>query len=157
MWQNVPQTLLGRIDIEQCADEDAIYLRWLDRHGFWRYWLFSNRQKQRTTAYAQEFSRAELVQYDLNFGYERGAGRRVAFARGGVLPVAVPLADAEQYAYLLDIISSPVVGLYIGKDTSNVPRWQTVAVQAGTFTQTDREMQDFVINVILPTTPTQRL
>ena len=157
MYQNVPQTLLGTIDIESCGDEDAVYLRWIDRHGFWRYWLFNNKQKQRTTSYTQDFNRTELVQYDLTFGYERGAGRRVAFARGGVLPVAVPLADAEQYAYLLDIISSPVVGLYIGKDTSNTPRWQTVAVQAGTFTQTDKEMQDFVINIILPTTPTQRL
>ena len=157
MYQNVAQTLLARIDIESCTNEDAFYLRWIDRHGFYRYWLWNNRSKQRTTAYTQEFSRAELVAYDVNFGYERGAGRRVAYSRGGVLPLAVPLADAEQYQYLLDIISSPVIDLYIGKDTNNVPRWQTVAVQAGTFTQTDKEMQDFVINLILPTTPVQRL
>lgn len=157
MWQNVAQTLLGRIDIEPCPDEDTVYLRWISRHGFYSYWLFNYKQRQRQTQFAQDFARTELQAYDLDFGYERGAGRRVAYTRNGVIPLAVPLADVEQYDYLLDVISSPCVDMYIGKDTNNVPRWQTVAVQAGTFTQTDKEMQDFVINIILPSIPVQRL
>lgn len=155
--QNVAQTLLTRIDIEQCADDDTIYLRWLSRHGFYCYWLFNYKQRQRITAYTQDFSREELQEFDLDFGYNRGAGRRASYERHGAIPLAVPLADVEQYKYLLDIISSPVVDMYIGKDTNNDPRWQNVAVAAGTYTQTDKEMQDFVINLILPTTPTQHL
>jgi len=157
MWQNVAQTLLARIDIESCPDEDTVYLRWIDRHGFYCYWLWNYKNRQRTTAYTQEFGRVELQEYDYQFGYERGAGRRVAYERNNVTPLAVPLADVEQYKYLLDIISSPCVDMYIGKDTNQNPRWQTVAVQAGTYTQTDKEMQDFVINLITPSVPVQRL
>lgn len=157
MHQNVAQTLLARIDIENCTDEDTVYLRWISRHGFYCYWLWNYKTKQRTTAYAQDFARVELQEYDLTFGYERGAGRRVTYQRNEVTPLAVPLADVEQYEYLLDIISSPCVDMYIGNDTNNTPRWQTVAVQAGTFTQTDKLMQDFVINLITPSVPVQRL
>ena len=157
MWQNVAQTLLARIDIDRCPNEDGVYLRWIDRHGFWCYWLFDNRQEQRTTNAVQDFTRPNLQGYTPEFGYQRGAGRRAAYTRGGVLPLAATLVDETLYDYLFDVASSPVVDMYLGKDENDVEQWIGVQVQAGTFARTDQPLQDFVINLVLPTYNVQRL
>jgi hypothetical protein len=62
------------------------------------------------------------------------------------------LLDAETYDYIFDIATSPVVDMY-----TEGGEWVPVGVQAGTYTQTDENLQDFVVNILLPTTPTQRL
>lgn len=157
LFQNVEQTPLARINIDRCEHKDVAYLRWIDRHGFWCYWLFENRQEQRTTSVIQEFTRPALQGYTPELGYQRGAGRRAAYLRGGVLPLAATLVDDGLYDYLFDITSSPVVDLYLGKDENDVEKWTGVQVQAGTFTRTDKPLQDFVINLVLPTYNVQRL
>lgn len=157
MFQNVAQTLLARIDIDRCPNEDGVYLRWIDRHGFWCYWLFENRQEQRTTQAVQDFTRPNLQGYTPEYGYQRGAGRRAAYTRGGVLPLAATLVDETLYDYLFDVASSPVVDMYLGKDENDVEQWIGVQVQAGTFARTDQPLQDFVINLVLPTYNVQRL
>lgn len=149
---NAPQTLVMRVDIDRCKYKDVVYLRWIDRHGFYCYWLFEKRNVQRATRAIMDFTRPDLQSYEIGLGYQRGAGRRQAFARNDVLPVCAPLVDAETYDYIFDIATSPVVDMY-----TEGGKWVSVGVQAGTYTQTDENLQDFVVNILLPTTPTQRL
>ena len=149
---NAPQTLVMRVDIDRCKYKDVVYLRWIDRHGFYCYWLFEKRNVQRATRVIMDFTRPDLQSYEIGLGYQRGAGRRQAFARNDVLPVCAPLVDAEMYDYIFDIATSPVVDMY-----TEGGEWVSVGVQAGTYTQTDENLQDFVVNILLPTTPTQRL
>ena len=149
---NAPQTLVMRVDIDRCKYKDVVYLRWIDRHGFYCYWLFEKRNVQRATRGIMDFTRPDLQSYEIGLGYQRGAGRRQAFARNDVLPVCAPLVDAETYDYIFDIATSPVVDMY-----TEGGKWVSVGVQAGTYTQTDENLQDFVVNILLPTTPTQRL
>ena len=149
---NAPQTLVMRVDIDRCRYKDVVYLRWIDRHGFYCYWLFEKRNVQRATRAIMDFTRPDLQSYEIGLGYQRGAGRRQAFARNDVLPVCAPLVDAETYDYIFDIATSPVVDMY-----TEGGKWVSVGVQAGTYTQTDENLQDFVVNILLPTTPTQRL
>ncbi len=155
--ENTPQTLVMRVDIDRCAHKDVVYLRWIDRHGFFCYWLFEKRTRQRVVAAVQDFTRGDTQQYEIGLGYQRGAGRRQAFTRNDVLPVCAPLVDAETYDYIFDIASSPVVDMYAGTDQQGNHRWISVGVQAGTYTELHDNLQDFVINILLPTTPTQRL
>lgn len=155
--QNVPQTLVMRVDVDRCHYDDAVYLRWINRHGFFCYWLFEKRTRQRVTQNVMDFTRGDTQSYELGTGYQRGAGRRQAFTRNDVLPLCVPLVDAETYDYIFDIASSPVVDMYAGKDENNNHRWVSVGVQAGTYTETDDRLQNFVVNILLPTIPTQRL
>lgn len=158
MSSNGTQTKVLTIDVDGCPDTDGVYLRWVDRHGFYCYWLFTSRQKQRTTAAVQDFTRPDLQAYTPEYGYERGAGRRAAYTRGEVLPLAATLVDVDTYKYITDIIASPVVDMYLGEDSDGEPRWTSVAVQAGTFSQSMiTPLQDFVINVILPNVNAQRL
>ena len=154
---NVPQTLVMRVDIDRCAHKDVVYLRWIDRHGFFCYWLFEKRTRQRVVAAVQDFTRGDTQAYEIGLGYQRGAGRRQAFTRNDVLPLCAPLVDAETYDYIFDIASSPVVDMYAGTDQQGNHRWISVGVQAGTYTEVSDNLQDFVINILLPTTPTQRL
>ena len=149
---NAPQTLVMRVDVDRCKYKDVVYLRWIDRHGFYCYWLFEKRNVQRATRAIMDFTRPDLQSYEIGLGYQRGAGRRQAFARNDVLPVCAPLVDAETYDYIFDIATSPVVDMY-----TEGGEWVPVGVQAGTYTQTDENLQDFVVNILLPTTPTQRL
>lgn len=149
---NAPQTLVMRVDIDRCEHKDVVYLRWIDRHGFFCYWLFEKRNVQRVTQAIMDFTRPDLQNYQIGLGYQRGAGRRQAFARNDVLPVCVPMVDAETYDYIFDIATSPVVDMLT--DDGN---WVSVGVQAGTYTKTDDNLQDFVVNILLPTIPTQRL
>jgi hypothetical protein len=74
-----------------------------------------------------------------------------------VLPLAATLVDETLYDYLFDVASSPVVDMYLGKDENDVEQWMGVQVQAGTFARTDQPLQDFVINLVLPTYNVQRL
>lgn len=157
LQQNAPQTLVMRVDIDRCKYKDVVYLRWIDRHGFFCYWLFEKRTRQRVVAAVQDFTRGDTQEYVVGYGYQRGAGRRQAFTRNDVLPVCVPLVDAETYDYIFDIASSPVVDMYAGVDQQGNHRWVAVGVQAGTYTEQHETLQDFVVNILLPTTPTQRL
>lgn len=157
LQQNAPQTLVMRVDIDRCKYKDVVYLRWIDRHGFFCYWLFEKRTRQRVVAAVQDFTRGDTQEYVVGYGYQRGAGRRQAFTRNDVLPVCVPLVDAKTYDYIFDIASSPVVDMYAGVDQQGNHRWVAVGVQAGTYTEQHETLQDFVVNILLPTTPTQRL
>lgn len=154
--QNVEQRPLLRIDINSCADE-GIYLRWIDRHGFWAHWLFKVGAEQRNVSAVTEFSRNAFVNYDARYGWQRGAGRRQSMARADVVPLAAPLVDKDTFDYLQDLTTSPVVDMFAGYDASNVPQWVGVGIQPGTYTKTIADMQDFVCNMIAPETPIQSL
>lgn len=149
------QTEMLRIDYCDC--DEGVYLRWIDRHGFWVHWLFKPGDEQRTIAALREFSRNALTNYDINYGWQRGAGRRQAMSRGDVIPVCAPLVDSDTFDILQDVTSSPVVDIYCGDDANNVPQWVGVGIQAATYTKKRDELQDFVMNVILPETPIQSL
>lgn len=155
--QNTPNTLVMRVDIDRCSYEDAVYLRWINRHGFFCYWLFEKRSRQRVVQSLMDFTRGDTQSYEVGLGYQRGEGRRQALSRNDVLPLCVPLCDAEQYDYIFDVATSPVIDMYAGTDSNGNHRWVSVGVQAGTYTEIDDVLQNFVVNILLPTTPTQRL
>lgn len=153
--QNVEQRPLLRIDVEDTADE-GIYLRWIDRHGYWAHWLFKPGAEQRNVSALTEFSRNAFVNYDARYGWQRGAGRRQSMARADVVPLAVPLVDKDTFDYLQDVTTSPVVEMFAGYE-NGVPKWVGVGIQPGTYTKTIAELQDFVCNMIAPSTPIQSL
>ena len=52
-----PQSVRIYVDIDDC--EDGIYLRWINRHGFYCYWLFTQRSEQIKTAVEENYIRPE--------------------------------------------------------------------------------------------------
>lgn len=145
------QSLLARI--ERNDTEKGIYLRWVDRHGFYRYWLFTQGDESRAISSDTSFVRNNLGEYDDTiFGYLGANGRRQGYGREDTIPLCAPLVDSETFDFLQDLASSPVVDMYLGGD-----KWQSVTIKAGTYTKTTAELQDFVCNLVINNTQIQQL
>ena len=133
--------------------EKGIYLRWVDRHGFYRYWLFTQGDESRAISSDTSFLRNNLGEYDDTiFGYLGANGRRQGYGREDTIPLCAPLVDSETFDFLQDLTSSPVVDMYLGSN-----KWQSVTIKAGTYTKTTAELQDFVCNMVINNTQIQQL
>lgn len=133
--------------------EKGIYLRWVDRHGFYRYWLFTQGDESRAISSDTSFLRNNLGEYDDTiFGYLGANGRRQGYSREDTIPLCAPLVDRETFDFLQDLTSSPVVDMYLGSN-----KWQSVTIKAGTYTKTTAELQDFVCNLVINNTQIQQL
>jgi hypothetical protein len=145
------QSLLARI--ERNDTEEGIYLRWVDRHGFYRYWLFTQGDESRAISSDTSFIRNNLGGYDDTiFGYLGANGRRQGYSREDTIPLCASLVDSETFDFLQDLASSPVVDMYLGGN-----KWQSVTIKAGTYTKTTAELQDFVCNLVINDTQIQQL
>lgn len=145
------QSLLARI--ERNDTEEGIYLRWVDRHGFYRYWLFTQGDESRAISSDTSFIRNNLGGYDdAIFGFLGVNGRRQGYSREDTIPLCAPLVDSETFDFLQDLASSPVVDMYLGGN-----KWQSVTIKAGTYTKTTAELQDFVCNLVINNTQIQQL
>lgn len=133
--------------------EKGIYLRWVDRHGFYRYWLFTQGDESRAISSDTSFIRNNLGEYDDTiYGYLGANGRRQGYSREDTIPLCAPLVDSETFDFLQDVTSSPVVDMYLGSN-----KWQSVTIKAGTYTKTTAELQDFVCNLVINNTQIQQL
>lgn len=142
------QQELMRIEISD-ADRGT-YLRWIDRHGFLRYWLFSEGDESRTISSDGQFIRDNLQEYP--------SGRRQSYEREDEVALCAPLVDRDTFDFLQDLCSSPVVERYLGGDYSKGKDvWEPVTIKAGTYTKTTAVLQDFVCNMVLNNTNIQQL
>ena len=138
------QSLLLRIDRDDT--ESGIYLRWIDRHGFIRYWLFSSGDETREIASDLSFIRNNLNDY--LYGYERTDS----------IKLCAPLVDSDTFDMLQDLASSPVVDMYLGGDwTQEEDEWMSVTIKAGSYTKSTACLQDFVCEMVINNINVQRL
>lgn len=145
-----------RIDIVD-GDEEGYYLRWIDRHGFYCYYLFKKGDGSIKTASDSVFMRNNLQAYDMSYGYQGYTGRQQQMTREDTIPVCAPLVDSDTFDILLDIATSPCVDLFAGYDTGNQPRWIAVTINAGTYKKTKAVLQDFTTNIVMPEVSIQKL
>ena len=145
-----------RIDLDKETD-DGVYLRWIDRHGFYCYYLFKRGDEQRKVENGGNFIRENMMQYDDVYGYSSGNGRQQWMSRDDVQPLCVPLVDRDTWELLFGVCCSPIVDMFAGYQ-NGVPRWKPVRVQAGTYTRREKDhLQDFVCNLMMPKVEYQRL
>lgn len=143
-----------------CTVDDSVngvYLRWINRHGFYCYWLFKSGDESRQITNDGEFIRNNMADYSYVNGYHGGTGRKQRKTENNTLPVCAPLVDSVTYDFLFQLASSPVVDMYAGQDEEGGHRWQTVNISVGTFVKTQKILQDFVATIILPETRIQSL
>lgn len=148
------QSLLLRIDRDDA--ESGIYLRWIDRHGFIRYWLFAAGEETREIASDLSFIRNNLDDY--LYGYYGDNGRRQGYERTDSIKLCAPLVDSDTFDMLQDLASSPVVDMYLGGDwTQEEDMWMSVTIKAGSYTKSTACLQDFVCEMIINNINVQRL
>lgn len=147
-----------RIRLVPTNINEGIYLRWIDRHGFWNYWLFKEGNGNRSVGTQGQWYRNDLNNWEDVYHWQQTAGRRQNLTRNDIIPVCAPLVDQETFDMLQDVTTSPCVDMYLGKDENDVPRWTAVTVEAGTYTKdVKKPEQDFVMNVVMPEIPVQSL
>lgn len=136
--------------------DEGYYLRWIDRHGFYRYYLLKSGDEARKVTTEGMFIRNNLMSYDMSYGYKGHTGRQQQMSREDVIPVCAPLVDSETWDMLFDIATSPYVDLFVGYNDGK-PRWLPVTVAPGSYTKTKAVLQDFVCNIVMPEVPIQKL
>lgn len=132
--------------------DEGIYLRWINRHGFYCYWLFANGDESRKVANDGEFLRNNMADYSVKSGYHGGTGRMQRKTGENSLPVCAPLVDSDVFDFLFELALSPVVDMYMGEDERGKPAWMRVNISVGTFTKTRKALQDFIATIVLPET-----
>lgn len=150
------QSLLLRIDRDDT--ESGIYLRWIDRHGFIRYWLFASGEETREIVSDLSFIRNNLGKYSDIYGYVGDSGRRQGYERTDSIKLCAPLVDSDTFDMLQDLASSPVVDMYLGGDWMHEEdQWTSVTIKAGSYTKSTACLQDFVCEMIINDINVQRL
>lgn len=135
-------TVVRTIEVEESCGS-GIYLRWIDRGGAYRYWLFK-KGDERTT----EETDGELLRKNTGTDY---AVRRTSKKVGRSVEICAPLVDADTFTFLLGVVASPVVDMYSNGE------WVSVEVDAGEITRERSEIQDFIVSVVLPEVIVQKL
>lgn len=133
----VPDT----VKIVENDSECGVYLRWIDRHGFYQYWLFQEGENEnKSEEYGERL-------YD-NFSDGQYSYYGVSWMQGKTLEksfkVCAPLVNKDTFGMLLSVHSSPLVDMYENGT------WIPVNVSAATTVDNGNDLQDFEITVIMP-------
>lgn len=141
-FSGAAQTEVMQIEFDD--SEGGVYLRWIDRHGFYRYWLFASGNETRAISSGTSYVRNNLEEYSDLYGYYGANGRRQSYAREDTVSLCAPLVDSDTFDMLQDLASSPVVDMYLGDN-----RWQSVTIKAGSFVKSTAVLQDFECSLVL--------
>lgn len=134
----------------------GVYLRWINRHGFFSYWLFKKNTESEKVKNEGQFVRNNIVTADMEYGYAGGLGRQMIMTREEGVAIGASLVDSDTWDMLSDMVSSPILDMFTGY-VNGEPRWVSVQATAGTLTKTGAVLQDFVANIELPEVQIQRL
>lgn len=146
------QRVARRIVICNEDYDEPVYLRWIDRQGFYQYYLFKKGDESRAVASDGEFIRNNLQTWDELYGYYGANGRRQGYSREDEIAICAPLVDQDTFDLLQDLTSSPVVDLYMGDG-----KWMGVTIKAGSYTKTIKPLQDFICYMVRPAFNIQQL
>lgn len=145
-------TELCSVDVREYRE--GVYLRWIDRHGGWRYWLFERGDESKAVTADGEFIRSVLSTTSTiseELGY---SGRRKGYEVERTIELCAPLVDSDTYDMLSGMASSPAVDVWLGGDYTN---WMSVTIKEGTYQKTRAVLQDFICNMVLNDIAVQRL
>lgn len=129
---------------------DGVYLRWVDRQGFARFWLFKRGRVQ-----YQVGNSSSSLRNDIEFGAANGYNGTGILIEGKNatrrIQVGYPGATKDDIKILQSLLSSPIVEM---RTTNGMAR-VTIATATTTFSQAT--LQDFTATIILPKEEIQSL
>ena len=134
------------IKIKVDDSENGVYLRWVNRHGMYCYWLFVKGDRNNQVSQDGEFVRNNMQDYNYVNGYHGGTGRRQKKQDTCSVAVCAPLVDSSTYDFLYELALSPVIDMYV----QNANNWVGVNVSVDSFIKTSKSLQDFTASIILP-------
>ena len=146
---------MALISLKVCTDTAGYYLRWIDRHGNLQFFLFPKGESQYKN---KLYSDTVLQDEAINGSYFANITRTRAIECTLTHKCcAVHLSD-EIFDYVVTIISSPIVDLYMGKDETGTDIWLPVNIQANTVTHSPRlQLNDLEFSFNVPDINSQSL
>lgn len=134
------------VEHDECAN--GVYLRWIDKHGFYQYWLFGYSQKELSS---DEYGEKLYKDFESNGIGHYGVSRMQGMTMEQSEKLCASLVDEEYYDMLSTIIGSPIIDMYVDGI------WMPVRVESTNLTKKTDHLQDFEITILLPDIMTQRL
>lgn len=139
-------TIINRLVIDEC--DKGCYLRWIDRHGFYQYWLFKEGDNVSQSSSAGE---SIYQDYSDDMYWYSGVSRFQMKSSERSIRSCAPLIDQDTFKMLEGLHSSPIVDLWWDG------KWVPVNIANSTTTNTGEHLQDFEIEITLPELITQSL
>lgn len=138
-------TLINRLVVDECTK--GVYLRWIDRHGFYQYYLF----KDGDNIY-QSKAGGEVLNEDYTSWYNFGdvqLQQKKEFTQS--IKACATLIDKDNFSMLSTLFSSPLVDMWFDG------AWLPVRIADATTTDTKKPLQDVEIEILMPTIKVQSL
>lgn len=134
------------VEHDECAD--GVYLRWIDKHGFYQYWLFGYSQQELSS---DEYGEKLYKDFESNGVGHYGVSRMQGMTMEHSEKLCASLVDDDYYNMLSTIIGSPMIDKYVDGV------WMPVRIEGTNLTKKAEHLQDFEITILLPEIMTQRL
>lgn len=135
------------LNIEISNADCGIFIRWIDRHGFYQYWLFNPGDISYKVSNIGEESEVNSTAFLDVYGITRVQGKETH----KTIKACSPLVDKETFDMLLGLLSSPLPSLWDGNE------WIPIHISEGTSTQSTSDLQDFEIQIEMPELISQKL
>lgn len=139
---------LYRLKVKEAKD-CGVYLRWIDRHGWMRYWLF---EKGQTTTTGKSLDALKGVHEGASYEYRmaRYAGKEASKS----VKLCAPLITDEETDIVEQVALSPVVDMWTGAE------WLPVNIEALGVTRGGKDwrpLNNFECVLVYPELMVQRL
>ncbi|MDR2929072.1 MAG: hypothetical protein LBV41_12870 [Cytophagaceae bacterium] len=141
-----------RLVVNDCSD--GVYLRWIDRQGFYRYYLVSQRNITFQTEADDKAVNMDYEAFGRWFCNVKRQNRNETQTVGGF----ASLVNPNDFFILTSLFTSPIVWMFAyNVDDPGEQDWVPVQIAPASNVMTSAALQDMNINIILPATPIQKL
>lgn len=143
--------------LRQEQPRSRIYLRWIDKKGYYCYWAFEKGSDAFDSEKQGVFITSLGRPIDYEDGFNGGDGRQQGKTSKRSITIVEPLCNMSIWNYLLGVTQSPIVDLYTDSDYLGKPRYVKADVATGKIAREARELADFVVSIELPNLSNQSL
>ena len=142
-----------KFNVSNCAD--GIFLRWIDRQGFYQYYLLQRKAKNFQT---QNNGQAVELDY-FAFGKHFNNVDRQNKTETQTVSAFVALANQDDFYTLTSLFTSPLVWAYFQNETDEglIEEWIPVTIAPAAIAMSAASLQDLNIEITFPQTQIQHL
>lgn len=121
----------------------GVFLRWIDKHGFMRYFLFS---KGEESTESEDYGDLLEQKYSAFGRYYPNIYRQQGKTVMRKMNIAALHLTREEYGYVRSVAFSPVVDMYVGNDEGTAS-WLPVLVSSGDTSREQKNLEDMEIEL----------
>jgi hypothetical protein len=139
-----------KFNVNNCSE--GIFIRWIDRHGFYQYYLIS----QKTKTFNSENDGDPVAMDYESYGRWYHNVNRQNKKETKIVNGYVSLVNKGDYETIISLFASPLVWVYMGI-YNNGEEWLPVTIQPVGNVMTFASLQDINVNIIFPAAQIQQL